>query len=454
MKKIIENLNKIDTKNEKAYISNICVFHIFIKKILILTTLIIFGIFVCFLSFKFAYAKENLSLEEQKKIVEESIKEAEERNKTLNLNLDESTKDFLNLQDKLIQRQGEIMSLEEKEYTYVKEGKKLQEEIKIAKNRADTLANEARERLVTMYELGVYSKWEMLLTSGSVSELISNYRILRQIAKNDSRLFEEANLEFENLKKKEEKFNKLYTEILSMRKELEEKRVMQENLVILKNTKIRDLTEEQKKLFSKLDELEKSRQTIEDEIKASETIVGRLDRYVGGTFAWPVPSCPSTKWITAKYGQGYAQGYPGYFHTGVDIAPPYAIVGSATAVSAADGRVIIAKNGTTGYGNYVVVDHGGNVFTLYGHASKILVSAGDMVKKGQDLIIIGSTGFSTGPHLHFELRLGGSDYKYHKDPLPYITSPKVPLEDLVIRLEDKKDGNKENNDNQNNQENR
>lgn len=423
------NLKKTNIK-KKAYILDICVFHIFL----------IFLLSIYIFNFKNIYAKENLSLEEQKKIVEENIKEAEERKKNLNLNLDESTKEFLDLQDKLVLRQNEITDLQEKEYKYVKEGKELEEDIKIAKSRANTLGDEARKRILTMYELGVYSKWEMLLTSGSISNLISNYRILKQTAKNDSRLFEEANLEFENLKKKEEKFNKIYSNILDMRKELEEKRVMQENLVILKDTKIKDLTYEQKELFSKLEELEKSRLTIENEIKASESVIGRIDRYVGGTFAWPVPSCPSTKWITAKYGQGYAQGYPGYFHTGVDIAPPYAIVGSATAVSAADGRVIIAKNGTRGYGNYVVVDHGGNVFTLYGHASKILVSAGDMVKKGQDLIIIGSTGFSTGPHLHFELRLGGSEYKYHKDPLPYITSPKIPLEDLVIRL-DNNEGN-------------
>lgn len=75
-----------------------------------------------------------------------------------------------------------------------------------------------------------------------------------------------------------------------------------------------------------------------------------------------------------------------------------------------------------GYGNYIVIDHGGNVYTLYGHAETVFVNAGDMVKRGQPIMDIGSTGYSTGAHLHFEVRIGGSGYSNKVDPLPYITT--------------------------------
>ena len=69
-----------------------------------------------------------------------------------------------------------------------------------------------------------------------------------------------------------------------------------------------------------------------------------------------------------------------------------------------------------------MVDHGGGVVTLYAHGSKILVDEGQEVKKGESIMLIGSTGWSTGPHLHFEVRVDGQTL----DPLPYITSNKMP----------------------------
>lgn len=408
-------------KNKKAYSKYICLFYILLF------------ILMFFLLHIKNYA---MSLEEQKEIVEKNIKEAEERNKNIKINIDESTKELLDIEDKLIIKNREIEKLEEDEYILYEEGLKLENEIKLLKSKTENISDVVKERLLDIYEAGSYSKIEILLGSKSISEFISNYRMLKEIAKNDLKMFEEANKEFEMSNRKQEKFNKIYTELLNMKKNLEEKRVVQKNLALLKNNKIETLTDEQRKLFSKLNELEESRKKIDSEIQNKQTIFGRIERYVGGTFAWPVPSCASTKWITATYGAGYASGYPGYFHTGVDIAPPYAIIGQATAVAVADGRVITATMSKAGYGNYIVIDHGGGVFTLYGHASKLLVSPGDMVKKGQDILIIGSTGYSTGPHLHFELRMGGSDYKYHTDPLPYITSPKVPLEELIEKNND------------------
>lgn len=423
-KHLKNKIKKIETK-KKAYIS-ICLFLAFLfafSKPIFLKT----------------YAKEKLSLDEQKTLVEQNIQEAEKKRQQIEVNLDENSKELLEIEEKLVVQNLEITKLEEKEYTLNLEGQQIEKELKILEENVEKIKEATIERLIAIYEEGEYSKWEVLLNANNLADFFEKYRMLEEVAKNDAKLFEQANLQFETQKKKEETFKNIYDNLMQMKKTLAQKKVIQENLMILKNDKISNLSNEQRETFENIQKLENARRKIEEEIKSSQTIFGRIDRYVGGTLAWPVPLCNSTKWITARYGAGYSQGYPGFFHTGVDIAPPYAIVGQATAVAAADGRVITAGRSNYGYGNYVVIDHGGGVFTLYGHASKLLVSAGDMVKQGQDVIIIGSTGNSTGPHLHFEVRIGGSDFKYHTDPLPYITTPKVPLEDIKDIIEEKSD---------------
>lgn len=130
-------------------------------------------------------------------------------------------------------------------------------------------------------------------------------------------------------------------------------------------------------------------------------------------FIWPEPGAqmvqgfgPTTLWFEPAY-----QGYP-HFHTGLDTVLP---LGSPV-LAADDGVVLLVGSGTTGYGNYVVLEHNGGLQTLYGHLDKALVKVGDRVAQGQPIGLEGSTGNSTGPHLHFELRIDGKPV----DPAPYL----------------------------------
>ena len=109
--------------------------------------------------------------------------------------------------------------------------------------------------------------------------------------------------------------------------------------------------------------------------------------------AWPV-SGPVTSGFGTRWGR---------LHAGIDIAPGY-----GTPVRAAKGGTVIMSGGNGGYGNCVVIDHGGGLTTLYGHLSKLTVGDGQSVKQGQQVGNVGNSGSSTGPHLHFETRMGGN----------------------------------------------
>jgi len=134
--------------------------------------------------------------------------------------------------------------------------------------------------------------------------------------------------------------------------------------------------------------------------------------------AWPEPGSPP---ISQLFGptdfvlEPPLGQYP-HFHTGLDLAAP----AGTPVLAAADGVVVAAAKGTVGYGNYIVIAHPGGVDTLYGHLSVIRVAAGDKVKQGQAIGLEGSTGFSTGPHLHFEVRVNDKLL----DPLVYLSKSK------------------------------
>jgi len=140
------------------------------------------------------------------------------------------------------------------------------------------------------------------------------------------------------------------------------------------------------------------------------TSPGHSTRY---RFIWPEPQAqisqpfgPSTFWFEPAYG-----GYP-HFHTGIDLVEPF----GSPVYAADDGVVALVGSSSSGYGNYVVIAHSGGLDTLYGHLSTALVKVGQTVTQGQPVGMEGSTGNSTGAHLHFELRINQKPV----DPAPYL----------------------------------
>jgi murein DD-endopeptidase MepM/ murein hydrolase activator NlpD len=142
-----------------------------------------------------------------------------------------------------------------------------------------------------------------------------------------------------------------------------------------------------------------------------------LDQTIGGlTLMWPMngfaitqPFGPTSFVLEPPLGS-YA-----HFHTGVDMAAPL----GTPVMAAADGVVVTVGHTSVGYGNFVIIAHGGGIATLYGHLLATNVVVGDHVMRGQQIGLEGSTGYSTGPHLHFELRINDKVV----DPMPYLPVP-------------------------------
>lgn len=315
-----------------------------------------------------------------------------------------------NLNLTILETQAEIEKLEA-------EQEKLENEIRIVEidlNDTTELYNEKKrrlsERLVAIYEMGETTYLDMLLHSKSLGEFLSNYYMISEIAKVDQDLIES----FSITKARMEKLSKTLTNnkiILDQSKEAQEqaKIVLQNNLVI-QNSKLALLTEEERAMHEQIAAYQEEISKIESEIKLlSLACVGA--EYVGGVMAWPVPGYTR---ITSPFGMR-THPITGIYklHTGVDIGAPM----GAQFIAANDG-IVVKAGYNVAYGNMVILDHGGGVQTLYAHGSQILVENGDIIKQGTPVLAVGSTGYSTGPHAHFEVRINGE----YVEPLDYITS--------------------------------
>lgn len=296
------------------------------------------------------------------------------------------------LTSKIKEQQGELDEIQADLDKKQVEIDKKEAHIEKTKKDIEKRRNGLNGRLRTMYKNGSVGYLDVLLGSNSISEFISNLEMIQRIYKNDQDTLAELKEQHKQLEKEQQ-------ELLTQKSSLnEQKTVVQQKKDALQTDK--------EALQKKLDELN------EEADRVSGEIAGLQDNdkvYEGGTFLWPTTST----YITSPFGfriHPVTGIYTG--HTGVDIGAGY----GQPVYAAASGKVIISSTAYGGYGYAVVIDHGSGISTLYGHNSSLNVSVGQNVKKGQVIARIGSTGISTGPHLHFEVRVNGS----YVDPMSYF----------------------------------
>lgn len=277
-------------------------------------------------------------------------------------------------------------------------------ELEEAQKKVDTQNENLNDRLRNMYKTSSVGYLDVLLDSGSFSEFLTNLELVKVIYHNDQEVLKELKVAREEVEKKKTEVEELHAELEEAQSEIE----TQKATVEANKAKIADDNEETEKL---LDELKSEADKLTAELQGSDSFQGS---YMGGEMLWPAPYAT---YITSKYGYRThpVTGVKNSFHTGIDLAK-----------NGCHGKPIIAANSGVvsrviwsnyGYGNYVMIDHGGGVQTLYAHASNIYVRKGQYVTRGETIAAIGTTGNSTGPHLHFEVRINGN----YTNPYPYIT---------------------------------
>lgn len=287
--------------------------------------------------------------------------------------------------------------MSEKEYIE-REEELLDKAIKEAEERYNRQCDVLKKRINTLYKNSDMSYIAAAAESKSIVEFWGKVELIKKISINDKRLIEKINndkLDIE-FKKKQKEIEK--NDII--RKANETKRNMEQiqNSRAKKDNEIRNIQDRLKKLEREENELIKKSNELANQIRGLQK---SCTRYSSGKMMWPLPS---SRRITSPFG---TRVHPVYktkkTHHGIDIAGN---MGSPI-LAAKEGRVIVS-GWQGGYGNVVIIDHGGGISSVYAHCSSLLVKAGQTVKQGQVIAKVGSTGISTGPHLHFEVRKNGT----------------------------------------------
>lgn len=258
-------------------------------------------------------------------------------------------------------------------------------------------------RLKEMYEYGDVNFLEVLMNSSSFTDFLSRFEYLRYIAANDQKLLDEVVQRKETLEADKVRLDELIVSLEAQKKEQEAKSVELADASAKQATLVKQIKAEEKVLYDELDELEAESKQIAAVIKQiqAEQAAKNGTSKAPGSYLWP---CPASHIVTSNYGYRVNPVSKVYkLHAGMDIGAAY---GSAV-IAAASGTVIKSEY-YGGYGNCIIIDHGGGVATLYGHMSSLIAKNGQKVTAGQTIGKVGSTGNSTGNHLHFEVRINGS----------------------------------------------
>lgn len=349
-------------------------------------------------------------LQIEKSELENQINSSNEQIQFIENELSITVAEIAEINQKILDKQMEIETLEAQEEELLKYLQKAERELEKSNKRYNKQKELLDKRLIALYEMGSANYLDVLLSSKSISEFLSNYYLITEIAEADTTLLEDVYAE--------KIYNEKLNETLNIKKrtlddsieQKESNTILLENMSIIRTNKLQSLTEEELALEQTIEEYQKQVADIETEIRLL-AIANVGSEYVGGAMAWPVPGYTR---ITSPFGMR-THPITGVYklHTGCDIGAPF----GAQFIAANDGIVTYAGENRA-YGNMVIVDHGGGVTTLYAHGSKILVSVGDVVYQGTPVLEVGSTGYSTGPHAHFEVRINGE----YVEPLDYITS--------------------------------
>jgi murein DD-endopeptidase MepM/ murein hydrolase activator NlpD len=361
-------------------------------------------------------------IEDQKTQAEEELNSVQEEKSAALTEIEELTSQIAESQEKLDALNAEVKELEASI-------KKNEAELADAQKRQEEQQSALEQRILAQCKSGSLSYWDILLNPESPLQFISSIHMLNQIAKYDSDLLESIEQEKATIEEKQEELETQRAKVKTAKANAEKENVVLTNAKVQKSSKVAQLSSEEQELQEKIDDFQKQLTQMDAEIQrlAAAASSNNVSATYNGVLTFP---CPSYTRFSSYFGTRTSPGggVGSINHKGVDLAAPH----GSSILAAESGTVITVSNTCThdypktvstkcscggGYGNYIMISHSGGLVTLYAHCATINVSQGQTVKAGQVIGTVGSTGYSTGNHLHFGTILNGT----YVNPLPYIT---------------------------------
>lgn len=363
-------------------------------------------------------ATDNGTVDASVEKAREDAKEAARNRKAAQEILDNLKKAKSNMEDYIIELDKSLNELQIEITHLEKNQEKLQESIEETQKNLD-LARSAQEeqyeamkqRIQMVYETGNKGYVDILLTASSMTDMINKTEYVYQVSLYDYNVLKQLKTAKEQVANLKMKLDKDLQTNEELQKEVNAQRETMEALVEEKSAQVAEYTQSIAGQQSEVDKYAQAEAEAEAIIAQAEqnASTSTTSSYTGGIFTWPVPGYTQ---ITSYFGSRTSPtAGASSNHKGIDIA----CSSGASVVAAAAGTVIVAAYNYA-EGNYVCIDHGGGVVTVYMHNSSLLVSTGQTVTAGQQIAAAGSTGVSTGPHCHFGVRVNGT----YVDPLTYL----------------------------------
>ena len=376
-----------------------------------LKILIIMLLLISNLGVSTIYAAELTDLQEQQTQVQANQDMATTQLQAVKEELTQNLQQVQELNNNIAQYEAEINNYNDQIVNLQKDISKTEEEIKKAEENYKNQKKLLDDRLITMYEAGTTEYLDVVLSSKTITEFLSNYYLLSILADSNVDFLDTIEKQKKIIEDQKKKLEEQKHQVNTSKEEKEKAAIILENTRVMKNTYTSQLTDQEKQIQSEIDAYQTQLNQLEAEIQAitaNSLIIN--PNYIGGEMLWPVPGYTKLSSTFKMRVHPITGVYK--LHTGIDIPAPI-----GTNFLAANEGIVVKASYNSAYGNMVMVDHGGGVSTLYAHGDEIMVTLGQTVKKGDVVLKTGNTGNSTGPHAHFEVRINGTPV----DPLPYVT---------------------------------